>query len=305
MKLRVALALLLAVTVFGLAAMPSGGAQTVTVTLTATGPQPQVVTVQWGDTVNFVNGDTVAHDIQSSDPLIGNKTLNPGDIYPVLFNGTIGHKSYIEVAKPRSFYGPGIVVALDGAKLSLATKQPAVVYGTSAVLSGVVSPASAQVTIQSQPLNIYGNALGDWKDAGPPITPAADGSYQFHAKVTAGTAFRASAAAGQLTSQMLKVFVLPVLTLQAPAKARAGDQGKLTIVLSPANASSTVDLQAFSTKFGQWQAVAHLTVPRSGRIRTSWTVVPGRTKLRAAIPSQAIAAGLTPVTSKPRTVVGK
>jgi hypothetical protein len=285
--------------------MPSGGAQTVTVTLTSTGPQPPTVTVQWGDTVNFVNGDTVAHDINSSDPLIGNKTLNPGDSYPVLFNGSLGHKAYIETAKPRSFYGPSIVVALDNASLKLAAKPTAVVYGTSTVVSGTVAPAGTDVTIQSQPLNIYGNALGQWKDVGPAITSGTDGSFTYRTKVTAGTAFRASAAAGQLTSQMVKVFVLPVLTLKAPARVRAGDQGKVTITLSPANASSTVDLEAFSTKFGRWQPISHLSVPRSGRIVTSWTVVPGRTKLRAEIPSQAIAAGLSAVASLPRTVVGK
>src|SRR5437899_10218369 len=124
-RLRMLLALVAGGVVFAAGFAFAGSS---VVTLTATGPQPSVVTVAWGDTVSFVNGDSVTHGVSSPDPDITATTLTPGQTYSVVFKGRTGKKPYVEVSRPTSFYGPAVVVTLNGS-LTLGKSSQLVEYG--------------------------------------------------------------------------------------------------------------------------------------------------------------------------------
>src|SRR4051795_7619538 len=51
------------------------------VTLGAAGPTPLTVTANWGDTITFVNGDTVAHSLTSARPELSASGIAPGATY--------------------------------------------------------------------------------------------------------------------------------------------------------------------------------------------------------------------------------
>ena len=63
-SLRRALAVLAGAALFGVGVALADSAATVS--LTSTGPQPATVTINWGDTVAFVNVDSVAHSLSST-----------------------------------------------------------------------------------------------------------------------------------------------------------------------------------------------------------------------------------------------
>ena len=105
-------------------------------TLTATGPSPQTITANWGDTVSFVNADTVAHGITSSRPEL-NATIQPGQTFTTVLTGRTATYSYRQTATVgRS--KPGDVVSQVIGSVNLKASAGQVVYGKAVDRKSVV-----------------------------------------------------------------------------------------------------------------------------------------------------------------------
>lgn len=134
--------LLAAVTALAVA-VSSAAAKTVTVTITKNGYVPNSVAISQGDTVQFMNSDTVAHQVTfkstagvtcSPNPLV----LQPGANGSCTFQNA-GNYSYSDPnAKGNTFRGT-VTVAVAPASLSLTAKPVLVIYGSPVLLAGKLS----------------------------------------------------------------------------------------------------------------------------------------------------------------------
>jgi hypothetical protein len=292
-RLRILLALVAGGVVFAAGFAFAGSS---VVTLTATGPQPSVVTVAWGDTVSFVNGDSVTHGVSSPDPDITATTLTPGQTYSIVFKGRTGKKPYVEVSRPTSFYGPAVIVTLSGS-LTLGKSSQLVEYGHSLQLHGKLTGASGSpVTIAQRPLNIYGNANGSWTTVAGPFATAGDGSFTYGLTPSFGVELEALAAAGQLISAPLKIFVKPALTVSARRTVRTDDVLTVVVHVRPPRGAATVQLELHDRGTGDWRPVDRSPV-RFGVAKLRWKAAGGRERLRVEVLARDVAAGLTGVAS--------
>lgn len=124
-------------------AVSSAAAKTVTVTITKNGYVPNSVAIAQGDTVQFMNSDTVAHQVTfkstagvtcSPNPLV----FQPGANGSCTFQNA-GNYTYSDPnAKGNTFRGTVTVTAAP-ASLSLAAKPVLVIYGSPVVLAGKLS----------------------------------------------------------------------------------------------------------------------------------------------------------------------
>lgn len=135
--------LVLLVAALALLVTAAATAKTFTVTLTKSGFAPSTITVAQGDTVQFVNSDTVTHQITfkstagvtcTSNPL----TLAAGQSGSCTF-ANAGSYSYSDPAAKGNAFKGSVVVTAAAETLSLAAMPHLLVYGATSTLSGVVS----------------------------------------------------------------------------------------------------------------------------------------------------------------------
>jgi hypothetical protein len=275
-----------------------------TVTMTSSGPQPVTVTVNWGGTVNFFNSDAIAHAIASSEPEIRTVTVAPAQTVPLTFTGKVGLKRYVMSGKPRSFYGPAVLVTLSGT-LDLTARDGTVRFGQSTQLQGRLSlQPVGEVSIQQRPLNRFGNGSGAWSVVAGPFPTSGTGAFSYGATPAVGAEYEAVAAAGQLVSKPVTVLVTPAISVVAPKRIRVGRAFAIHINVSPPKATRSVDLEAYVPRLKRWHAIGHVALPAAGTAAVRMTVPAGTMRLRVAITGAGIAGGLTAGTSKPFTVVG-
>lgn len=136
--------LLLLVAAAMLAVTGAAAAATATVTITKAGYVPSATTIAQGDSVQFVNSDTVAHQVVfktttgvtcSPSPLV----LQPAQSGTCTFQ-TAGSYTYSDPnVKGKTFRGTVTVNAAPGESLTLAASPHRVVYGGHVTLSGTLS----------------------------------------------------------------------------------------------------------------------------------------------------------------------
>lgn len=302
--MRRALIVLAGVTLFGIGVGLALAESTGTVTMTASGPQPTLITVNWGDTVSFFNSDSVAHSIASPEPEIGTVTVTPGQTLPLPFAGKVGLKRYIMSGKPKAFYGPAVLVTLNGT-LDLTAPAGIVNFGQSTQLHGHLSlRPGAAVSIQQRPLNRYGNGTGAWSVVAGPFPTSGTGAFSYGTTPADGAEYEAVAAAGQLLSKPFSVRVTPSVGIVAPRRVKLGRPFTIRINVRPAMATRSVDLEAYVPNQKSWHAIGHVRVSAAGLGLAHTSVAAGRTQLRIAITGSTIASGLTAGTTKPFTVIG-
>jgi plastocyanin len=121
----------------------SAAAKTVTVTITNNGYVPNSVAIGQGDTVQFTNSDTVAHQIAfrsttgmtcSPSPLV----LQPATSGNCSFQ-TAGNYSYSDPNVKGNTFRGAITVTAAAASLTLAAKPVLLTYGSPTVLAGTLS----------------------------------------------------------------------------------------------------------------------------------------------------------------------
>jgi plastocyanin len=139
--------LLLLVAAAMLAVTGAAVAATTTVTITKAGYVPSAATIAQGDSVQFVNGDTVAHQVVfktttgvtcSPNPLV----LQPAQSGTCTFQSA-GSYTYSDPNAKGNTYRGTITVNAPGESLTLAASPHRIVYGGHITLSGTLSTRKA------------------------------------------------------------------------------------------------------------------------------------------------------------------
>jgi plastocyanin len=250
-------------------------AATVSVTLGPKGPQPAVVSVEWGDTLQFVNGDSVTHAITSPHDDIGPATLAPG----ATVGGTVTlHAGSYQFRQTGGKNFVGTVVVTATGTVTLKASRRTVVYGQAVTLSGVTSKADTPVLIEQRTVGATA-----WSTV-TTVSSAADGTFGDVVKPELSTRLRASVAGGQIRSAPVAVALAPALSISSTARAtRVGRTIPISARLSPASAATRITLSECSPYTQGWRTVATRPPGLGGRVTFRWTAGYGRTLLRAGI----------------------
>lgn len=271
-------------------------AATSTVALTKAGPQPPTVTVEWGDTVAFVNEDSAVHRVAVPRLGLQSGDLPNGGRYEVPFAvraGTYGFRQQGGTA-----VNGEVVVRVSG-KLTLTASRESVPYRASARLTGSSTQQNSKVVIQRRP---FGGA-GDWENARE-LQPGGDGAFATTFTQTEGYSYRAFAAGEQVRSSTVSVTVTPAV--RATVRPRRLVAGKtLTVVgrILPVNAASNADLEVFDRRRNAWRNVDSRAV-RKGSVTLRWVVQAGAWRVRVSIRRGSVAPGYDAASSRAVRVVG-
>jgi plastocyanin len=134
-------------------------AKTVTVTITKNGYVPNSLSIATGDTVQFTNGDTAAHQVDFKTTTGVTCTPNPLVIQPAASGSctfaTAGSYTYSDPNFKGNTYRGSITVVAPPESLTLAVKPVLVVFGVKVALSGALSTQKVGV-----PIDVYGQQCG-------------------------------------------------------------------------------------------------------------------------------------------------
>lgn len=276
--------LLAAVTALAVA-VSSAAAKTVTVTITKNGYVPNSVAISQGDTVQFMNSDTVAHQVTfkstagvtcSPNPLV----LQPGANGSCTFQNA-GNYSYSDPnAKGNTFRGT-VTVAVAPASLSLTAKPVLVIYGSPVLLAGKLSTQQT-----GQNVDVLAQQCG-----APSATKTATvqtttgGVYSATVKPLMNTAYTTKFKA--VASSVVTVRVRPRLRLARVAPHRY----TLRVFGATSFAGKYASFQRYNSTLRRWVAVRTVllkanstgvapTVITAGSFRSS---VPGGLRVRVTL----------------------
>lgn len=276
--------LLAAVTALAVA-VSSAAAKTVTVTITKNGYVPNSVAISQGDTVQFMNSDTVAHQVTfkstagvtcSPNPLV----LQPGANGSCTFQNA-GNYSYSDPnAKGNTFRGTVTVTAAP-ASLSLTAKPVLVIYGSPVLLAGKLSTQQT-----GQNVDVLAQQCG-----APSATKTATvqtttgGVYSATVKPLMNTAYTTKFKA--VASSVVTVRVRPRLRLARVAPHRY----TLRVFGATSFAGKYASFQRYNSTLRRWVAVRTVllkanstgvapTVITAGSFRSS---VPGGLRVRVTL----------------------
>ena len=280
-------------------ALAAGGyalAAGVTVTLGASGPQPGVVTADWGDTLAFVNGDSVTHGITSPRTDLQATAIAPAATYVNVVTAHAGSYQYRQTGE-KSF--TGTVVVLATGTVELRARSRSLVYGRPLKLSGSAGKPETPVLVEAR---LAGDTA--WKPAAT-ISSNGDGSFAVDIALERSGKLRASIDGGQVRSAVIAVDVAPALAIVSVVRqTKAGHTVPVVARLTPPLAASRVTLSQCSASTAGWRAVATRLPAPGGRITFRWKAGYGRTLLRVAIKRSDTAAGFAAVTSTAVAVTG-
>ena len=267
------------------------------VALTAQGPQPATVTVDWGDTVTFSNQDSVERGVNSPRAEIADVKIPPGGSYEHRFDGRAGRYGYTQTG-PRPTFA-GVVMLTATGTVTLKASRVLAPYGASITLSGKSTYVGTPVAVQ---FRATGSAA-DWATLSSP-NAGADGAFAARTKLTVGGRLRAVVAAGQISSPVVDVAVVP--RVQASVDRRRVPKGAKVVVTGrvvPASAVATVDLEERRGNRG-WLRKATKSVPKSGTVRFVVAVADGKNVFRLSLKRSALDSGYAPTASRALFVVG-
>jgi plastocyanin len=218
------------------------------------GFSPGTVTITAGDTVVWVNRDTVNHQVVSDRGAFVSPILGPGKSFSFKFNaaGTYRYRDALEPAERAT-----ITVRGAPATVSLGASAPLVVYGVDLHLSGLVSnkKAGEQVTIWAQP---YGQASFAQLAV---VTTGAGGAWDYVVKPDMQTTYQAKSRSA--ASQPVTVQVRPKITL---LPSRNGRYLYTKVYGAHSFAGQYAYLQR-RTMFGEWVIVQRFALgPQSGKL---------------------------------------
>jgi plastocyanin len=282
--------MLLAVALVSLAVAVSGGAKTVTVTITKNGYVPSSVTLAAGDTIQFTNTDTVAHQVEmkpttgvtcAPNPLV----LQPAQSGSCTFR-TADKFTYSDPNVRGNTFRGSVTVTGAAETLTLAAKPQIVVYGGKTTLSGAASSQQA-----GQNVDLLGSACG--------VAPASTAASKVTTvATTTGGAFSAlvqplknttyTAKLRNTSSQAVTVKVRPRLRLGKVALKRYS----LRVSAAQSFAGKYATFQRYNAALGRWVKVKRVllranstgvapTVVSSVTFRSS---VPARLRVRVILP---------------------
>lgn len=269
-----------------------------TVSLTASGPQPATVTVDWGDTVAFSNGDTVDRGVTSQRAELDSGIIPPGGTFEHRFAGRAGRYNFAQTGtRPTSF---GVVVLTAKGKVTLKTSKQVMAYGSFITVSGRSTYGGTPVVVQFRPAG----ASADWI-AVLSENAASDGTYSGRIRVPVGGRMRAVVAADQVSSEIQDLSVLPRIAASLrPNRARAGSRVVVNGRVVPAGAASSADLEEYNTDRKAWVRKSSKALSKAGKVTIVLKAVSGRTKYRLSLKRGALEPGFAPVVSNSMLVIG-
>jgi plastocyanin len=281
--------------VVGALILAAGGvAATSTVLIKSTGFSPSSLTVNRGDSVTFKNSDRIDHQVVADDGSFASPILHANQSWTTAALNTAGTFRYHDGLHP-SLSGK-LTVKGPPPAVTLALSAPIVDYGTQITLSGAVSSATANesVELDQQP----------WGQASPTqlaiVKTGTGGTYAFTVTPSIYTTYVArwkNVASGSVVAQVApKIRLLP------------GGQGYMkAVVSSPVSLwNHHLYLQRLS-QFGQWVNIAPLQLGQlNGRLFQPLRYVPkGVSHIRVFLSVNQAGNGLLAAHSGTQTIVRK
>jgi len=240
-----------------LAVSGAAGAKTVTVTITKNGYVPKTVTIVQGDTVQFTNGDTVAHQVVFKTTTGVTCTPNPLVIQPAA-SGTCtfanaGSYSYSDPNVKGNTYRGSITVTAPPESLSLTGKPAILIFGAKVTLAGTLSTQKVgeNIDILAQPCGT--NAATKLAT----VATTTGGAFTYTAAALQNTAYTSKLRA--TTSNAVTVRVRPALRLVKVAAHRFS----LRVSGAQSFAGKYASFQRYNGTLGRWVAVKTVTLKAS------------------------------------------
>jgi plastocyanin len=272
----------------------AGVAATSTVLIKSTAFSPASITVNHGDRVLFKNTDTVDHQVVANNGSFASPILHANQSWATAALNTAGIFPYHDALHPK--LTGKVTVKGPPAAVTLGLSLPIVIYGTPITLSGAVSSALANesVELDQQP----------WGQASPTqiaiVKTGTGGTYAFNVTPSIYTTYvarwKAVASASVVAQVMPKIQLL------------AGGQGYLKAVVSaPVSLwHRHLYLQRLSS-FGQWVNVAPLQLGQlNGRLFRPTAYLPkGVSRIRVFLTVNQAGNGLLAGHSGTQTIVRK
>jgi plastocyanin len=226
-------------------------AATVDVRITKSGFSPRTLTVNFGDTVQWRNTDTVNHQVVANNGAFASPIMPPGTTYKFTFRSS-GRFPYHDGLKPSNT--GTITVKGPPPSLTLGASVPIIVYGASIQLTGVISTHKAGETV-----NLVAQQYGAAVTGLGTVQTGSGGAFAMTVTPTVFTAYQASWSGA--TSQQITVQVKPKVTFLPLAR-----RFVTRVTAGRSFAGRHVFLQRRSP-FGQWVTMRKLTLgPLSGRV---------------------------------------
>jgi len=239
--------LITAITVLSLVLVGAAGAATVAVSITKNGYVPEAVTIAVGDTVQFTNSDTVAHQVVFKTMTGVSCTPNPLVLQPTQ-TGTCtfaspGSFTYDDPnVKGNTFRGTVTVTGQVPAEtLTLSARPRTVVYGTKVTLTGALSTQKA-----GENVSVLATACGQTAAKATTVQTATGGAYTAIVRPLKNTAYTAKVK--NTTSQAVTVKVRPRLRLGKVAPHRYS----VRVFAAQSFAGKYGTLQRYNATLGRW-----------------------------------------------------
>jgi plastocyanin len=274
-------------------------AKTVTVTITKNGPVPGSTSIAQGDTVQFTNSDTVAHQVAFKSTTGVTCTANPLVVQPGASGSctfaTAGSYTYDDPnAKGNTFRGT-ITVTAAAASLSLAAKPTTVVYGGSSALAGVLSTQKSGETIDVLAQQCGASASNKLTT----VTTTAGGAFTTTVKPLMNTSYTAKDKS--LSSAAVTIKVRPALRLAKVAAHRYS----LRVTAGSSLAGKYASFQRYSGTLHRWVALKAVPLKASSSTVSAATfrsAVGAGLRVRATLPQRQVGSCYLPGTSN--TILG-
>jgi plastocyanin len=235
----------------------AAGAKTVSVAITKNGYVPSTVTIAQGDTVQWTNQDTSAHQIDLKQTNGVTCTVNPLVIQPTASASCTfaqaGNFSYSDPNVKGNTYRGSITVTAPPESINLTAKPVLVIYGGKPAVSGTLSTQQA-----GQNIDVYGQACGS--NAATKLATVATttgGAFTYTASPLQNTVYTAKIRA--TTSNAVTVRVRPALRLTRPALHRFA----LRVSAAQSFAGKYASFQRYNGTLRRWVAVKTLTLKAS------------------------------------------
>jgi len=244
--------LMLAVVAVLLVVTAAAAAKTVTVTITKNGYVPKSTTIAAGDAVQFVNSDTVAHEVVFKTTAGVTCTPNPIVLQPTLTAtctfASAGTYTYSDPnVKGKTFKGTVVVTGAPpvGTSVTLSARPQKVIYGGKVTLSGTLSTQK-----QGEKVDVLAQACGE--SAAKPVvgvTTTAGGAYTAQVKPLKNTIYTVKVK--NTTSSPVTVKVRPRLSLRRVAAHRY----LVRVYAAQSFAGKYASFQRYKAALSRWVAV--------------------------------------------------
>jgi plastocyanin len=258
-------------------------AATKTVQIKAAGFSPTRVEIASGDSVRWINVDTVNHQVVSDNGLFASSILRPGQTYTRTFNQG-GNFRYHDGLKPAE---RGVVVVKGPPpSVSIGATTPIVTFGNGITLSGVVSSLQPNETVQ-----VYAQPFGQASYAlAATVLTGTGGAWSYATKPEVLTYYKARW--GNRESAVATIGVAPSISLR-----KIGSWWVVKTVGARTFARRSVQVQRLNS-FGQWVTLKRIALNSSGAQRFKVKLPKGLNRLRIAMSVNQAGAGYLGAFSK-------